>query len=223
MPRESVLTYGRINIDAFPQDVVELMSYFRPLQPGQAVRAIPGAGLEVPVWILGSSLYGAQLAAALGLPYAFASHFAPAALMQALEVYRARFEPSQQNAGPFAMVGVNVIVAETDAQARRLFTSAQQRTVNSLRGTRGRLAPPIDDIETYWSPGEKLAAQRKLACSFVGSPEKVRRELIDFIAGTGADELMVNAAIFDHGARLRSYELLAEQVAPALAKAPALA
>ena len=205
--------------DRFPQDVLELQALLGPTEPDQVIRAVPGAGTNVPLWILGSSLFGAQLAAVLGLPYAFASHFAPEALMQALEVYRARFEPSRQSARAHAMVGVNVIVAETDAAARRLFTSAQQRATNMVRGTRGPLPPPIDDIETFWSPQEKLHALRKLTCSFVGAPETVRRDLQDFIARTGADELMVNGAIFDHGARRRSYELLAKEVAPALTRA----
>jgi luciferase family oxidoreductase group 1 len=195
--------------DTFPQDVLELQALLGPLQPGQAVQAVPGTGLKVPLWILGSSLYGAQLAAMLGLPYAFASHFAPDALMQALQVYRARFEPSEQLDRPYAMVGVNVVAAETDAEARRLFTSAQQRTTNMLRGTRGQLPPPIDDIESYWSPAEKAHASAMLTCSFVGAPETVRRGLERFVAQTGADELMVASAIYDHAARLRSYEVLA--------------
>ena len=141
-----------LSADSFPQDVLELQALLGPLQPGQAVQAVPGTGTNVPIWILGSSLYGAQLAAMLGLPYAFASHFAPGALMQALQVYRERFAPSGQLERPYAMVGVNVIAAETDAEARRLFTSAQQQFTNMLRGTRGQLPPPIDDIEAYWSP-----------------------------------------------------------------------
>ena len=208
--------------DQFPRDVLELQAFFGELQPGQAVQAVPGTGLRVPLWILGSSLFGAQLAAMLGLPYAFASHFAPDALMQALEVYRARFEPSQQLARPYAMVGVNVVAAETDAEARRLFTSAQQAFANLLRGTRGQLRPPIDDIETYWTPAEKLRASSMLACAFVGSRETVRRELEAFIARTGADELIVASAIYDHQARLRSYELLAE-IRSALGPVAALA
>jgi luciferase family oxidoreductase group 1 len=146
----------------------------------------------------------------LGLPYAFASHFAPDALMQALEVYRARFEPSAQLERPYAMAGVNVIAADTDEEAHHLFTSAQQSFTNLFRGTRGQLLPPIDDIETYWSPAEKAQASRMLACSFVGSAETVRRGLERFIEETRADELMVAAAIYDHDARLRSYEILAE-------------
>ena len=208
--------------ESFPQDVVELQALFGPVRPGQAVQAVPGAGLEVPLWILGSSLYGAQLAAMLGLPYAFASHFAPDALMQALTTYRAGFTPSRQLAQPHAMVGVNVIAAETDAEARRLFTSAQQSFTNLFRGTRGKLLPPIDDIEAYWSASEKAQASRMLACSFVGSAETVRRGLAQFIERTGADELMVASAIHDHRARLRSYEILAE-VRQALVREQALA
>jgi len=206
--------------DTFPQDVLELQALLGPVQPGQTMQAVPGAGLNVPLWILGSSLFGAQLAAMLGLPYAFASHFAPDALMQALEVYRERFEPSAQLERPYAMAGVNVIAAETDEEAKRLFTSAQQSFTNLFRGTRGQLLPPIDDIETYWSPAEKAQASRMLARSFVGSPETVRRGLERLIEETRPDELMVAAAIYDHASRLRSYEILAD-VAKSLGRAPA--
>ena len=195
--------------DSFPQDVRELQAFLGPLQPGQTVQAVPGTGLNVPIWILGSSLFGAQLAAEMGLPYAFASHFAPDALMQALQIYRSEFKPSAQLTRPYAMVGVNVIAAETDAEARRLFTSAQQAFTNAFRGTRRQLQPPIDDIETYWSPMEKLQASSMLACSFVGSPQTIQRGLESFTEQTGADELMVASAIYDHSARLRSYEILA--------------
>jgi luciferase family oxidoreductase group 1 len=195
--------------DTFPQEVVELQRYLADPVPGQAVRATPGAGSRVPLWILGSSLFGAQLAAMLGLPYAFASHFAPEALLPALEIYRAKFEPSEQLQEPYAMVGANVIVADDDAAARRLFTSAQQSFTNILRGRRGQLPPPIDDIESYWSPPEQERASAMLRRSFVGSPETVRAGLEAFVAETGADELIVAAAFHDHAARLRSYELLA--------------
>jgi luciferase family oxidoreductase group 1 len=194
----------------FPDDIQALRLLFDEVQPGQTIRAVPGAGLKVPLWILGSSLYGAQVAAYFGLPYGFASHFAPDHLYDAIRVYRDHFKPSEQLARPHAMPCINVIVADTDAQARRLFTSLQQRFVNMVRGTRGLMSPPIDDIETYWTPHEKAQAMRMLACSFVGSPDTVRRELQAFVLRTGADELMVSAAIFDHDARLRSYELLAE-------------
>ena len=198
------------NAENFPRDVLELQALLGPLQPGQAVQAVPGTGLEIPLWILGSSLFGAQLAAMLGLPYAFASHFAPDALMQALKLYRATFEPSRQLQRPYAMVGLSVVAADTDAEARRLFTSAQQSFTNLLRGTRGRLRPPIDDIEAYWTPQEKVRASNMLTYAFVGSRETVRRGLEAFIDATGADELMVASAIYDHSARLRSYEILAE-------------
>jgi len=195
--------------DTFADDVLELQALFGPVQPGQPYQAVPGAGLNVPLWILGSSLYGAQLAAALGLPYSFASHFAPEALMHALAAYRERFRASTQLAAPFAMPAVNVVVADTDDEARRLFTSAQQAFTRMIRNTRGRLPPPIDDIESFWSPAEKTQASRMLSCSFVGSPQTVRRELAAFVAHTKADELIVASAIFDPAARRRSYELLA--------------
>jgi luciferase family oxidoreductase group 1 len=195
--------------DTFPQDVLELRALLGDLRPGQSIRAIPGAGSHVPLWILGSSLYGAQLAAALGLPYAFASHFAPDALLPALEVYRDRFQPSEQLQQPYAMVGANAIVAAGDAEARRLFTSAQQSFANVLRNRRGQLPPPIDDIDSYWTADEKLRVSSMLSRSFVGSRETVRAGLAQFVDETGADELIVAAAIHDHGARLRSYELLA--------------
>jgi luciferase family oxidoreductase group 1 len=196
--------------DTFPQDVLELQALLGPVQPDQAIQAVPGAGSNVPIWILGSSLFGAQLAAMLGLPYAFASHFAPGALMQALQVYRERFQPSAQLDRPYAMVGVNVIAAETDEEAQHLFTSAQQSFTNLFRGTRGKLQPPIDDIESYWAPHEKAQAMNMLSCSFVGSAKTVREGLEGFIAETGADELIVASAIYDHGKRLRSYEILAD-------------
>jgi luciferase family oxidoreductase group 1 len=199
-----------MSADTFPRDVVELRHYLADAQPGQAVRATPGAGSHVPLWILGSSLFGAQLAAMLGLPYAFASHFAPDALLPALEVYRDKFEPSEQLQQPYAMVGANVITADDDETARRLFTSTQQSFTNILRGRRGQLPPPIDDIEDYWVPPEKERASAMLRRSFVGSPETVRAELDGFVAETAADEVIVAAAIHNHAARLRSYELLAE-------------
>jgi luciferase family oxidoreductase group 1 len=205
--------------ERFPQDVLELQALLGPSQPGQVIHAVPGADTNVPLWILGSSLFGAHLAAMLGLPYAFASHFAPDALMQALEVYRARFKPSPQLACSYATVGATVVVADTDAEALRLFTSTQQRVTNMVRGVRGQLQPPIDDIESYWSPAEKAYASRMLTCSFVGAPDTVRSQLQRFIDETGADELMVSGGIFDHAARLHSYRLLAEKVAPSLAKA----
>jgi luciferase family oxidoreductase group 1 len=198
--------------ESFPDDVVELQQFFEEPKPGQAVQAVPGAGLRVPLWILGSSLFGAQLAAILGLPYAFASHFAPAALFPALREYRSRFKPSKQLDRPYIAAGINVFAADTDAEAGRLFTSAQQQFTRMVRGTRGKLPPPIDDIESYWNPVEKAQASAMLKYSFVGSPETVRRELMQFIEQTGIDELIVASAIYDHAARLRSYELLAELI-----------
>jgi luciferase family oxidoreductase group 1 len=196
--------------DAFPNDVLELQALLGDAQPGQLVQAVPGAGLKTPLWILGSSLFGAQLAAMLGLPFAFASHFAPDALHQALAIYRAKFEPSAQLQRPYAMVAANVVAAETDAEAQRLFTSAQQSFTNLVRGTRGQLRPPIDDIETYWTPVEKQHASRMLTYAVVGSRQTVARGLETFIAETAADEVIVASAIYDHQARLRSYEILAE-------------
>jgi luciferase family oxidoreductase group 1 len=194
--------------DTFPQDVLELQAYLGDAQPGQLVHAVPGQATKVPLWILGSSLFGAQLAAALGLPYAFASHFAPEALLPALAVYRERFQPSEQLGEPYAMVACNVVCAETDEEARRLFTSPQQSFTNILRGRRGQLPPPIDDIEAWWTAEEKAQTSARLARSFVGSPASVRTGLEAFLEETKADELIVASAIHDHGARLRSYELL---------------
>jgi luciferase family oxidoreductase group 1 len=199
-----------MSADTFPQDVLELQALLGPMREGQWLRAVPGSGLQVPIWILGSSLFGAQLAAELGLPYSFASHFMPGALMQALETYRALFTPSPQLERPYTMAGVNVFAAETDADARRLFTSVQQQIVNRLRGTPGRLPSPIDDIESYWTPPEKAEVSARLACSFVGSPQTVREGLAQFIARTRVDEVIIASAIYDHAARVRSYEIAAD-------------
>ncbi len=196
--------------ETFPQDVAELRSYFRPSAPGQLVQAVPGAGLDVPIWILGSSLYGAQLAAAMGLPFAFASHFAPAAMMQALELYRAGFRPSEQLDRPYVMLGVNVFAADTDEEAQRLFTSLQQAFVSLRLGRPGKLPAPVPGYGERLSPGERAMLDQALACSIVGSAEVVRRGLETFAAETGADELMVTSQIYDHDARLRSYEITAE-------------
>ncbi|MGN6457678.1 MAG: LLM class flavin-dependent oxidoreductase [Achromobacter mucicolens] len=181
--------------ETFPDDVLELLHYFEPAQPGQAVRAVPGAGLEVPVWLLGSSLFSARLAAALGLPFAFASHFAPDAMDTALQIYRREFRPSRRLAQPYAMLGLNVVAADTDADARRLFTTQQQSFINLRRGRPGLVPPPIDDIEAYWTPVEKLGVERALACAVVGGPDTVRRGLADFIARHRPDELMLTANI----------------------------
>ncbi len=204
------LRQAHTSAGSFPQDVLELQTLLGDAQPGQMVHAVPGTGSHVPLWILGSSLYGAQLAALLGLPYAFASHFAPDALLPALEIYRAEFRPSEQLDRPYTMVAVNVIAADDEDEARRLFTSPQQAFTNMVRGRRGQLQPPIDDIETYWSPHEKTHVTRMLRQSFVGSKEKVEDGLRRLVEETGADELIVAAAIHDHAARLKSYEMLSE-------------
>lgn len=195
--------------DTFPQDVVELQALLGPPVPGQAVVAVPGAGSNVPIWILGSSLFGAMLAAELGLPYAFASHFAPDMLLPALETYRSRFKPSAQLERPYAMVGVNIIAAPTDAEAPRLATTQQMSFTNIFRGARGVSRPPIDDIETYWTPTEKEQVMRMLARSIVGSPETVRDGIAALVAETAADELIVVSDVYDHALRLRSFELIA--------------
>ncbi len=206
--------------DNFPQDVVELQAYFRPAEPGQAVQAVPGAGLSVPIWLLGSSLFSAQLAAVLGLPFAFASHFAPDHLQDALKVYRGRFRPSEQLDRPYVMLGVNVFAAATDAEARRHFTSLQQAFVNLRRGTPGPLPPPVDGTDGLWSAMERAGLEHALRYAVVGAPETVQRGLAAFIAETEADEIMVTAQMFDHAARLRSFEIVAE-IRDALAAAPA--
>jgi luciferase family oxidoreductase group 1 len=200
--------------DTFPDDVQELQAFLAKARHGQAVRAVPGAGTNVPLWILGSSLFGAQLAAAMGLPYAFASHFAPDSLLEALDIYRAQFQPSKQLAHPYAMAGINVVVADSDEGARRLFTTIQQSFANLVRGRGGQIQPPIDDIETYWSPTEKIHASLMLKYSVVGSPATVRKGLEEFVATTKVDELMIVTSIHDVAARIRSYELLAETWRP---------
>jgi luciferase family oxidoreductase group 1 len=194
--------------DSFPDDVAELQRYFADPVEGQSVRAIPGAGLKVPLYILGSSLYGAQLAAAMGLPFAFASHFAPDHLLTALRIYRAQFRPSATLAKPHAIVGVNVIAAPTSEEARFLFTSLQQAFVRLRRGTRGQLPPPVEQIEA--SEFEMAGVMQALACSAVGDAATVRSSLASIIEQTGADELIVTAQIYDHAARLRSFEMAAQ-------------
>lgn len=193
----------------FPRDLAELLAYFEPARPGQRIRAVPGQGLRVPVWLLGSSLYSAQLAALLGLPFAFASHFAPDYLMQALEIYRQEFRPSESLEQPYAMPCVNVFAADTDEEAARLFTSLQQAFINLRRGQPGLLSPPIEPSEGQWSKVEMIGVGHALRYSAVGSPETVRRWLESFIRETLADEIMVTAQIFDSEARLRSFEIVA--------------
>ncbi|SOD81382.1 LLM class flavin-dependent oxidoreductase [Spirosoma fluviale] len=202
--------------DTFPQDVVELQHYFQPDDTNQFVQAIPGTGLNIPIWILGSSLFGAQLAAMLGLPYAFASHFAPAELLRALQVYRTQFQPSEHLKAPYAMVAVNVIAADTDAEAQRLFTSVQQQFLYIRRGKARQMQPPVDNLEERWDPYELAGIDSVLHCSAVGSPETIQRGLASFIEQTKADELIITAPIYDHEARKHSLTLTA-QVRDALA------
>lgn len=196
--------------EQFPQDVQELQRFFEPVREGQAIQAVPGANLNVPLWMLGSSLFGAQLAAQWGLPYAFASHFAPAALDEALQQYRHLFKPSDQLTKPYAMPCISVIVADTDEQAQYLFTSMQLRFLGMIRGQRGKLTPPVDNIENCWTPMEKAQVESMLSCAFVGSPTTVKKKLQQFINRTKADELIVSAGIFEQSARLYSYRLLSE-------------
>lgn len=195
------------NADNFPQDVLELQALLGPAQAGQTVFAVPGTGLEVPLWILGSSLFGAQVAAALGLPFGFASHFAPDALLQALQVYRARFQPSAAWPKPHAMAVVNVVVADTDSEAQRQFSSIQQQFANLYRGTPLQLQPPRDSMHDYWTPAEKAGVDHTLRYACVGSPATVRAKLFEFLAMTDVDELMITGSLYDHRARLRSFEL----------------
>lgn len=195
--------------ERFPADVVELRQLFDEPAANQAIRAVPGAGLQVPLWMLGSSLFGAQLGARLGLPYAFAAHFAPDALDQALSVYRQQFQPSSQLDKPYAMTCINVIVADTDEQARQLFTTVQQMFLGMMRGRRGLMPPPVEDIETLWSPAEKAQVSHMLSCALVGSVDNVEKQLQQFIQRTGSDELMISTPVFDLDARARSLELLA--------------
>jgi luciferase family oxidoreductase group 1 len=197
------------NADSFPGDVVELQAYFADAAPGR-VRAIPGAGLDVPLWILGSSLFGARLAAELGLPYAFASHFAPDALDEALRIYRREFRPSAARRTPYAMVGVNVFAADTDREGARLLTSLQQAFVALRRGAPGPLLPPVESMDGLWTDLERAQLGHALACSVVGSPETVRRGLEAFVERTRPDEVIVTGQIFDHGARLRSFEIASQ-------------
>lgn len=196
--------------DNFPQDVLELQRYLAPHTPNQRVRAIPGEGSQVPLWLLGSSLYSASLASQLGLPFAFASHFAPDLLMQALEVYRENFEPSEQLEKPYAMIVANVFAADSDAEARRLFTSVEQAFVNLRRGTPGQLPAPLETKERPWTIYEQENVDHSLAFSFVGAPETIGEGLQHLVEQTGADELMLTAMIHDHHARLRSFELAAQ-------------
>lgn len=192
--------------DEFPQDVVELLDYFAGKS---AVQAVPGAGLRVPVWILGSSTFGAQLAAALGLPYAFASHFAPAQIMSAIQLYRSTFRPSAVLDRPYVMLGFNVFAADTDEEAQYHATSMQQAFVNLRSGRPAKLPPPVENYRERIGSAEKALLDHVLECSAIGSPETVAREIKAFIERTGADELMITSQIFDHAARLKSFEIAA--------------
>jgi len=196
--------------DQFPQDVLELQAFLAPASPDQHIVAVPAAGTNVPLWILGSSNFGAALAAEFGLPYAFASHFAPDMLMPALEIYRSRFKPSAQLDRPYAVAGINVIAADTDTEAKRLATTQQMSFADLVSGRRGLSKPPIDDIETYWSPNARTQAMQMLARSVIGSADTVNTGLQAFIAETGVDELMIVSDVYDHQARLRSVELIAQ-------------
>jgi luciferase family oxidoreductase group 1 len=198
------------DIDSFPQDVVELLSYLAPLEPNRAIQAVPGQGTQVPLWILGSSLYGAELAAILGLPYAFASHFAPADLVPAVARYRERFQPSSYLSKPYVMLGLNVVAAETDAEGQRLFTSVQQAVINLRSGRPGRLPAPIEDIDSILDGRSQMILDNVLACAIYGSRETVEEGLKDFIAMHHPDELMLTSQIFDHAKRLRSFEVVSE-------------
>jgi luciferase family oxidoreductase group 1 len=204
---QRALRRGHESADRFPEDVLELQAWFRHAEPDQAVRAVPGAGLHIPLWILGSSLFGAQLAAALGLPFSFASHFAPAQMAQAVQLYRAQFRPSEQLDKPYVMLAMNVIAAETDAEARFLYSSLQQAFVNLRRGRPGPLPPPRADFEAQLHPAEQAMLNTALSCSAIGSPETVRRGLASFVERTGADELILTSQVYDHRARLRSFEI----------------
>jgi luciferase family oxidoreductase group 1 len=196
--------------DRFPQDVRELQHYFGPIQEGQAVKAIPGANTEVPIWILGSSLYGAQLAAHFGLPYAFASHFAPEQLLEAMKIYRELFKPSDELEKPYSAFLMNVVAADTDEEAQYLFTTLQQNVIRMRRNTRGQLPPPIANLDDFCEPHEKAAAAHTLQVSAVGSLETVRKTMRHWLDLTGANELVITGQIFDHQARLKSFEIAAQ-------------
>jgi luciferase family oxidoreductase group 1 len=201
------------SVDDFPRDVVELQNYLKPPQPGQPVVATPGAGTEVPLWILGSSLYGAGLAAMLGLPFAFASHFAPAYMEAAIDLYREKFEPSEQLDKPYVMLGYNVFAADTDEEAQLLQTSMMQSFVRLRRGTPGKMPPPKPDFIETLSPPERQMLAEVARCSAVGAPDTVTAAMSLFIASTGADELMLVSSIYNHQKRLRSFEIAADIVA----------
>ena len=196
--------------ESFPRDVMELQAYLAPAAPGQTLHAIPGTGTMVPIWLLGSSLFSAQLAAALGLPFAFASHFAPQLLLQALQIYRSTFTPSATLQAPHVMAGITIVAADTDEEARRLFTSHQQSFVNLRRGRPAPMPPPIDSMEGHWTPMEREMVESTMTYAIAGSPETVRRRLDAFVKLTAADEVIVMGQTYDHAARLRSFEIVAD-------------
>jgi luciferase family oxidoreductase group 1 len=198
----------RGTVEDFPQHVQEIQSYFAPAVPGTKVRAVPGEGLKVPVWLLGSSTYGAQLAAFLGVPYAFASHFAPASLHSALQLYRESFRPSESLPEPYAMACINVIAAETDEEAHWLATSLYNSFLNVIRGTAFPLRAPVDNMDEFWNEAEELAVRSMLRYSFIGSAATIEKKLDTFLQVTAVDELMITTHVFDHAARLRSYEII---------------
>ncbi len=196
--------------EEFDVQVAELLSYFAPAQPNQAVKAIPGAGIEVPIWILGSSLYSAHFAAAIGRPYAFASHFAPGDLMEAIDIYRREFKPSKQLAKPYVMVGVPALAADTDEKAELLATSMYQRFLGIIRNVRTAMPPPVEDMDAIWSPGERMAVAERMALMVVGGPERVAANLQEIIRATDAGELIVSSDAYTREDRLRSYEVIAQ-------------
>jgi luciferase family oxidoreductase group 1 len=199
--------------DQFPTDILELQQYFGPVKADQLVQAVPGQNLQVPLWILGSSLYGAQLAAHLGLPFAFASHFAPAMMFQAAALYRKEFKASAQLDKPYLMLALNLFAAETTAEARHLFTSPQQQFVNLVRGVPGLLPAPVDDMNQIWQAHEKAYVEKALACSVIGNPAEVKKGLLDFIEQTRPDELMLTSMMHDPKARQTSFRIAAELIA----------
>jgi len=196
--------------DDFPELLAELRFFLKAPTPGQKVTAIPGAGSNVPIWLLGSSGFSAQLAGQLGLPFSFAAHFSPEYTLPALELYRRNFRPSETLGKPYAMVALNVFAADTDAEAQRLATSQHQSFLNLIRGKPGKIQPPVDDMDLIWTPQEKAMVDARLGGSIIGDSKTVRRGIEEFVQRTAADELMVNAIIYDHDARLRSYEIVAE-------------
>jgi luciferase family oxidoreductase group 1 len=196
--------------DTFPQDLLELQSYFAG--SGHGIQAVPGAGLNVPLYLLGSSDFSARLAAELGLPFAFASHFAPEYLDVALHLYRRNFQPSATLKKPYVIIGAGIFAAETDAKARRLFSSAQLQFLSMVRGRPGKLPAPLDSIDDLCTPAERAAIDQRTRCSAVGSPDTVRRRLQELLAQTDADEIIATGQIYDHAARLRSFEIAAEQL-----------